>query len=247
MVETVVHVVLFSGNSFWDALLFNLSPHELFMRIITLISCGMLYLLVTKNKIIKDKESQIKNILNNVIPVCITNRDYRIVMANDSYWSIWGKTGSRSLKCYEHRPGENCHTDKCLLRQIMSGAREYVCESKKEYNNETHDYILTAKPFYDSKNRVAGIIESFQDITARKKLENEKEQLIGQLQDSLAKVKLLSGFLPICASCKKIRDDQGYWKQIEGYIKEHSEAEFSHGICPECARKLYPDYMDTVQ
>ena len=53
--------------------------------------------------------------------------------------------------------------------------------------------------------------------------------------------KTLKGFLPICATCKKIRDDQGYWNQIESYIKDHSEAEFSHGICPDCAKKLYPD------
>ena len=64
---------------------------------------------------------------------------------------------------------------------------------------------------------------------------------IETLQDALNKVKLLSGFLPICASCKKIRDDKGYWNQIESYIKEHSEAEFSHGICPDCAEKLYPE------
>lgn len=63
---------------------------------------------------------------------------------------------------------------------------------------------------------------------------------IETLQTALNKVKLLSGFLPICASCKKIRDDKGYWNQIESYISEHSEAEFSHGICPECAKKLYP-------
>ncbi|MGO9569112.1 MAG: response regulator, partial [Desulfomonilaceae bacterium] len=55
-------------------------------------------------------------------------------------------------------------------------------------------------------------------------------------------VKQLSGFLPICASCKKIRDDQGYWRQVEEYIREHSEAEFSHSICPECAKRLYPDF-----
>jgi len=61
------------------------------------------------------------------------------------------------------------------------------------------------------------------------------------LQDALKKVKLLSGFLPICASCKKIRDDKGYWNQIESYIRDHSEADFSHGICPECARKLYSE------
>lgn len=65
-----------------------------------------------------------------------------------------------------------------------------------------------------------------------------------ELTSALAKVKLLSGFLPICASCKKIRDDQGYWQQIESYIHKHSEAEFSHGICPDCAERLYGKYMN---
>lgn len=65
-----------------------------------------------------------------------------------------------------------------------------------------------------------------------------------ELEEALGKVKQLSGLLPICASCKKIRDDKGYWNQIESYIKEHSEAEFSHGICPECLKKLYPDYLE---
>lgn len=70
--------------------------------------------------------------------------------------------------------------------------------------------------------------------------EKRREIIIAQLQEALSKVKQLSGLLPICASCKKIRDDKGYWNQIESYIKKHSEAEFSHGICPECAKKLYP-------
>jgi hypothetical protein len=63
------------------------------------------------------------------------------------------------------------------------------------------------------------------------------------IREAHDQVKVLSGFLPICASCKKIRDDNGYWNQIESYIKEHSEAEFSHGICPECAQKLYPEFV----
>ena len=71
-------------------------------------------------------------------------------------------------------------------------------------------------------------------------LEALVEQRTADLQQALANVKKLSGFLPICASCKKIRDDKGYWNQIEAYIRDHSEAEFSHGICPDCARALYP-------
>ncbi len=67
--------------------------------------------------------------------------------------------------------------------------------------------------------------------------------MIEELKEALATVNQLSGMLPICSSCKKIRDDRGYWNQIEAYIRDHSEAEFSHGICPECARKLYPEYV----
>jgi hypothetical protein len=69
----------------------------------------------------------------------------------------------------------------------------------------------------------------------------EKSKVIAQLQEALAEVQILSGFLPICSSCKKVRDDHGYWNQIEAYISERSEAEFSHSICPECAEKMYPD------
>ena len=65
-----------------------------------------------------------------------------------------------------------------------------------------------------------------------------------ELEEALSKVKLLSGLLPICASCKQVRDDKGYWNQIELYIRGHSMVEFSHGICPECAKKLYPEFYD---
>jgi uncharacterized paraquat-inducible protein A len=79
------------------------------------------------------------------------------------------------------------------------------------------------------------------DITIQKQAEEDRERLILELREALSKIKTLSGMLPICASCKKIRDDKGYWNQIESYIKRHSEAEFSHSICPECAKKMYPD------
>ena len=69
--------------------------------------------------------------------------------------------------------------------------------------------------------------------------------MIAELRDALANLKRLSGLLPICASCKKIRDDQGYWHQVENYMQDHAEVEFSHGICPECAAKLYPELRDT--
>jgi hypothetical protein len=70
----------------------------------------------------------------------------------------------------------------------------------------------------------------------------ELQQKTMELQEALDRVKLLNGMLPICASCKKIRDDKGYWQGVEEYISSHSEAHFSHGLCPDCMKRLYPDY-----
>ncbi len=86
----------------------------------------------------------------------------------------------------------------------------------------------------------------FDNVTVRKLAEQEQQKLIEDLQKALSEVKKLSGFLPICASCKKIRDDKGYWSEVERYIGEHSEAQFSHGICPDCIRKLYPEIADEI-
>jgi PAS domain S-box-containing protein len=80
------------------------------------------------------------------------------------------------------------------------------------------------------------------DIGERKTAEDERERLIQELQDALARVKGLSGLLPICASCKKIRDEKGQWHYLEIYIRDHTEADFSHGICPECRQRLYPEH-----
>jgi HAMP domain-containing protein len=83
-------------------------------------------------------------------------------------------------------------------------------------------------------------------VESRQRTAEERERLIGELQQALGEVKVLRGILPICSSCKKVRSDQGSWQQIESYIREHSDAEFSHGICPECARRLYPQYWDKI-
>jgi PAS domain S-box-containing protein len=87
------------------------------------------------------------------------------------------------------------------------------------------------------------ILSVARDVTELTQWEVEREGLITELQEALAQVKTLKGFLPMCSSCKKIRDDQGYWQQLEAYLKDHSEAEFTHSICPDCAKKLYGDYL----
>lgn len=79
------------------------------------------------------------------------------------------------------------------------------------------------------------------ELVERRRIEGVLEEKKEKLETTLAEVKTLSGFFPICSSCKKIRDDKGYWKQIEIYIREHSDAQFSHSVCPDCAKQLYPD------
>lgn len=116
--------------------------------------------------------------------------------------------------------------------------------------SETIEAVISAKdgrqrPFLFTgqlliQNDIKYLVGVGVDITDRIQTEKEKEVLITKLKDTLSQVKQLSGFLPICASCKKIRDDDGYWNQIELYIRDHSEAQFSHSICPECRMKLYP-------
>ena len=94
---------------------------------------------------------------------------------------------------------------------------------------------------YDGRKAVFSIVR---DITERKLAEQEREKLIGELQKALAEIRTLHGILPICASCKKIRDDSGAWHQIESYIRDHSDAEFSHGLCTDCAKKLYAEFLN---
>ena len=74
----------------------------------------------------------------------------------------------------------------------------------------------------------------------------ERDALVGELTRALDKVKTLKGLLPMCSHCKKIRDDQGYWQQVEVYIEHHSEAEFTHGLCPECTQRLYPEAYEKI-
>jgi PAS domain S-box-containing protein len=123
--------------------------------------------------------------------------------------------------------------------QSVNNREEYVMNAQGEKR-----WLDTSKvPLRDEKGQTIGLVGIGRDITERKKAETERERLITELQDALADVKLLSGLVPICANCKKIRDDQGYWTQIESYIQDRSDAKFSHSICPDCAQKLYPEYM----
>jgi PAS domain S-box-containing protein len=118
------------------------------------------------------------------------------------------------------------------------GAR---AETTLTFGEETRYFDLTVEPLRDSRGSIIGITCAASDVTPLKEAAAERERLVAELQEALDNVKLLSGLLPICASCKRIREDSGNWLQIEAYISRHSEARFTHGVCPDCGKKLYGD------
>lgn len=110
---------------------------------------------------------------------------------------------------------------------------------------EPSGYVL--KPLKDRELRANIEMALYRDKLEKERRAHaaERERLIRELQEALSEVKTLRGFLPICSVCKKIRDDDGYWQKIEKYIQDRSEALFSHSICPDCTRKVYPTLFDS--
>ena len=130
-----------------------------------------------------------------------------------------------------------------LYEKIKGGEKiDWYETVRKRKDGMVIDVALTLSPIRDAAGKVMGISAIERDITERKREEEERVKLIGELTEALGNVKTLRGLLPICASCKKIRDDHGYWQKVESYISDHTQAEFTHGICPDCLRRLYPEY-----
>ena len=127
-------------------------------------------------------------------------------------------------------------------RVIESGCPKLLIEEPQTTPDGNTLTLLSSKiPLRGPNGEVNGVLGMYMDITARKQTEAERDRLIRELQEALANVKSLTGLLPICAGCKKIRDDNGYWNQVESYIQTHSEARFTHGLCPDCIKEHYPD------
>ena len=127
-----------------------------------------------------------------------------------------------------------------LLPRAALGSGEFQADVRNP-GNPLSCIELAITPLRNRGAALTGRMIILHDVTLQRLAEEERERLITELKSALADVKTLSGLLPICASCKKIRDDNGYWQNLERYIQEHSQAQFSHGICDDCIEKLYPD------
>ena len=197
------------------------------------------------------EESLIKSrdTLNNILtasPIGIGLVENRVLKwANEAMGSMlefasdadYSRLNTRQFYATEdeyHRVGES------VYRKLRTGepAEEDVILKRKDGSTFNAHLKMTCQ---DPSNPMERAIITISDITWRKQAESQRERLIDELQTALSEVKTLRGIIPICSNCKKIRDDEGYWQQVEKYIQDRSDAAFSHGICQECAKKLYPD------
>lgn len=193
----------------------------------------------TTNSILKGLIESVKDVI-----IFALDTQYRYLVFNKNHSQtmkkIWGVDIAVGENMFDYiKDPKDQIKAKTNFDRALSG-ESFIVE--EEYGNVAlgrRYYENNYNPLYNDSNAIIGLTLILTDVTIRRSLELERNRLISELQESLAKVKLLSGMLPVCSHCKKIRDDNGYWSQIESYIKEHSEAEFTHGICPDCAEKLY--------
>ncbi len=135
-----------------------------------------------------------------------------------------------------------------LMYNVVSGQKVLRHQTQRLRKDGALIYVsLTISPVLDAEKKIVGMSTIAHDITDLKKAEAEREKLLTELQKAFAEIKTLSGLLPICASCKRIRNDGGYWEQVEIYLKRYSNAQFTHGLCPNCIHELYPDYAADVE
>ena len=188
------------------------------------------------NDALRESEEKYRSITESMVDAMyICSPDFRVEFMNPAMINKIGydATGEH---CFQAIYGLDEKCPWCIHEKVQKG--EYVT-TEIVNPKDGRAYNVSHSPIFHNNDSISKMT-IFRDITQRKLLEEERERLIEELKNALDQVKQLSGLLPICASCKKIKDDKGCWHQIESYIRDHSEAEFSHGICPECIKKLYP-------
>lgn len=177
-------------------------------------------------------------------PVFCLSREGRYEFANRALAEGFGRPRVEivGLSLWDVFPESEADRRFAVLGEVFRTGESRVVEGRVPRPDGVRYYVTTVNPVRDAAGRVVSTICSAKDITERKQAEEALELERQRLQRALDEVKTLRGIVPICASCKRIRDDRGYWNQVEVYVGERTEAEFSHGVCPECMKRFYPEY-----
>jgi PAS domain S-box-containing protein len=180
--------------------------------------------------------------------MCIIDFKGNIIDANTPYLETLGRAMHDEIKGNGRsgREDEACRITNSPLDRIKKGEKEVTSEGARILDGIRRHFLIKAKPVRNAFGDLVGIIESYNDITERKRLEQDKQRLIDELRASLEQVKQLKGMLPICPSCKQVRDDKGYWEQIESYLQEHAEVEISSSLCPDCKAQAQLPLYDVM-
>lgn len=158
--------------------------------------------------------------------------------AREIFGDSVGKICWQVLQKGQYAPCDFCSNSE-LISENGQIKRMYAWEFQNTVNKHWYDIRDRAIPWIDGR---LARLEIATDITDRKKAEEEREKLINKLGKKIVEVTVLQGIVPICSHCKKIRDDEGYWKQVDEYISKHTGAQFSHSICPTCMQENFPEY-----
>lgn len=192
------------------------------------------------DKRLKESEAQYRTILGTAMDgFLLFEMKGSILEANDAYCAMSGYS-RQELLGMPIAELEAIHSPDEVSARILKIVAEGSDRFETVHRRKDGSLLQTEVSVQFLPGTRASFFAFLRDITERKKAEEERERLVNQRREAVAQVKKLRGMLPICSSCKRIRDDKGYWTQIEAYIRDHSDAEFTHSFCPECVRRLYP-------
>jgi PAS domain S-box-containing protein len=197
-------------------------------------------------KRLRESEERFRRIFEDgPLGMLILSPNYTILNMNRAIHGMLGyidhELSGRSI--YDITHPEDLGKTVELSAQLLKGAIP-LYRAEKRYVRKNGEMLwanIITTAFRDQNGEVICALSMVEDISNRKMAEQERESLIKELQDAMGKIKTLRGLLPTCAWCRKVRDDDGYWKKVETYIEEHSDASFTHGICPDCLKKNDPE------
>jgi len=177
---------------------------------------------------------------------CVTLTDVRgsVIYSSNASIALTGYTPDelihRSIFDLVH-PDDLAASKAVFTGCLRSAGQAYTLELRLQHKDESYRWLQCVLQNRMHDPAVKALVLNYRDISDRKHLESERDKLVAELTETANSMKVLRGLLPICASCKQIRDEQGQWGPVEVYIRERSEASFTHGICPDCKSRLYPD------